>query len=81
MKLKIAGDLQQRIEQLLSILNPEFRENKKEGCFEVTFTVADARYLCMQLFQFGGKVEIVEPGEVRDVMVGMLEEGMGVYRR
>jgi len=70
-----------RIEQILSILEPDIIETDGGKNYEASFTVSDDYYLCKQLFLYGKEVEIVEPPEIRELMITMLEESLGVYRR
>jgi predicted DNA-binding transcriptional regulator YafY len=37
-------------------------------------------YLCKQLFMYGVKVEILEPKELRDLMIDMLKKSLSVYK-
>ncbi|MFW5861523.1 MAG: WYL domain-containing protein [Spirochaetota bacterium] len=67
-----------KLEQFLSILEPEFVEKDEHTC-EVTFSASDDIYLCKQLFMYGKDVEIIQPIELREKMTQMLNSCMKVY--
>jgi hypothetical protein len=67
------------IEQVISILEPEIIEVEKDEAYEARFTCSDDLYLCKQLFLYGKEVEILEPKELRETMMRMLSETLGVY--
>jgi hypothetical protein len=79
MKIRFDRDLLPVMEQILGILEPEITEDDGGEHYQASFTVSDDRYLCKQLFLYGGRVEILEPKEMRDLMIKMLRESMGVY--
>ena len=68
------------MEQFLGIVEPEITYFDEGNYYEARFSVSDDLYLCKQLFMYGKEVEIIEPKEMRDLMVKMLKESMGVYK-
>jgi len=78
-KIRFTEKVYPRIEQILSILEPKITEITGERKYEASFSVSDDYYLCKQLFLYGKEVEIIGPPEIRDLMVRMLEESLGVY--
>lgn len=78
-KLRFDRDLRIVMEYILEVLEPDIREVEGQDCCIASFTVTDDQYLCKQLFLYGNKVEILEPRELRDMMVCMLKESMAVY--
>lgn len=79
--LRFDKDIRIVMEQILGILEPEITPINDGNQFEARFSISDDRYLCKQLFLYGNKVEILEPKELRDLMVEMLKESMGVYKQ
>lgn len=77
--LRFDKDLRIVMEQILGILDPDMQNVEGTDCCTATFSVSDDQYLCKQLFLYGKKVEILEPKEMRDLMVTMLKESMGAY--
>lgn len=69
------------IDQVISILEPKIIEIQKEEIFEASFSTTDDLYICKQLFLYGKEVEILEPKEMRDIMIRMLNESLGVYNK
>ena len=69
-----------QIDQVLSILEPEVKEIDGGEAFEARFTVSDNTYLCKQLFLYGSDVEIIEPLDLRERMVKMLEDSLSIYQ-
>ena len=78
-KIKFKKDMMGIIEQMLGFLDPMIEEmDGGEEC-EARFDVSDCKYLCKQLFLYGKRVEIVEPPELRLMMIDMLKESMKIY--
>mgnify|MGYP006283561471 CR=1 FL=1 len=77
-KIRYNKRIHVQLEQVLSILEPDFKELDEKTC-QFTFSVSDDLYLCKQLFMYGKDVEIVEPIELRELMMRMLREGLSVY--
>ena len=79
MKIRFKKDMMGIIEQMLGFLDPIIEEiDDSEEC-EARFDVSDCKYLCKQLFLYGNRVEIVEPPELRLMMIDMLKESMKIY--
>lgn len=78
-KIRFDKDLRIVMEQILGVLEPDIREVEGSDCCTAAFTVSDDQYLCKQIFLYGKKVEILEPKELRELMISMLKESMGVY--
>ncbi|HPI89390.1 MAG TPA: WYL domain-containing protein [Spirochaetota bacterium] len=78
-RLRYANSRMNQMEQFLGILEPQITKSDDGEWFEARFTVSDDQYLCKQLFMYGKDVEILEPGELRDLMIDMLKESAGVY--
>ena len=78
-KIRFKKNILEIMEQVLSILEPEVKELDGGNEFEADFTVSDDKYLCKQLFLYGGDVEILEPKELRETMISMLTESVSVY--
>lgn len=80
--IKYKKEIYDHIDQIISILDPKITELKDDGTYDfmAKFSASDDRYLCKQLFIFGNRVELVEPRELRDLMIHMLEESRGVYK-
>ncbi len=76
--IRYGEDMHPKMEQVLSILEPDIHK-LDDGRREARFSVADGQYLCKQLFLYGRNVEIVEPPELRDMMIGMLRESLAAY--
>jgi hypothetical protein len=79
-KLRYSKAVANQMEQFLGILEPEISALNGGDQFEARFSVSDDMYLCKQLFLYGKEVEVLEPKEMRELMIGMLKESMGVYR-
>lgn len=77
-KIRFKKSILLKIEDLLSSLDDCIITERPEH-YEAQFQIYDNVELCKQLFYFGGAVEIVEPGELRDGMKRMLEESLGKY--
>ena len=79
--IKYKKEIFDHIDQIISILDPNITELKENDTYDysATFNASDDRYLCKQLFIFGNKVELVEPKELRGLMIEMIEESRGVY--
>jgi hypothetical protein len=77
--LRFEKGLRMVMEQMLGVLEPDIREIAGTDSCTASFTVSDDRYLCKQLFLYGGRVEVLEPKEMRDLMVEMLRDCMSVY--
>ncbi len=73
--------VQSRVEQLFSGIEIETRVLKADELYESSFTVADIKNLCKELFFFGREVEIIKPKSLRDTMMAMIKESMEVYER
>jgi len=67
------------MEQFLGILEPEIITLNDGEQYEARFTVSDDLYLCKQLFMYGKNVEVLEPKELRELMISMLNESIKVY--
>jgi len=78
-RIRFSRAIANSMEQFLGILEPEVTSLNNGDQFEARFTVSDDLYLCKQLFMYGKEVEILEPKELRELMVGMLKESVGVY--
>ncbi|MGV7929262.1 MAG: helix-turn-helix transcriptional regulator [Spirochaetota bacterium] len=78
--LRFHEKLLRTMEDNLSILEPDIRADGAHH-YRASFTVADDRFLCKQLFLYGGDVEILEPPGLRKTMIAMLEESMAAYRK
>ncbi len=78
-KIRFDKDLRIVMEQILGVLEPDIREVEGTDCCTAAFTVSDDQYLCKQLFLYGNKVEILEPKELRDLMINMLKQSMNNY--
>ena len=78
-KIRYVKDLHSQIDQIISNLKVEIKDVKGSNKYEALFTVTDDRYLCSQLFLYGDRIEIIEPVELRETMVKMLEESLGMY--
>jgi len=79
MKIKYEKAVAKQMDQFLGILEPDIKSLDGGERFEASFTVSDDLYLCKQLFMYGGNVEILEPKEMRELMISMLKESMEVY--
>lgn len=78
-KIRYSKAVANQMDQFLGILEPDIKSFDNGERFEASFTVSDDLYLCKQLFMYGGNVEILEPKEIRELMISMLKESMGVY--
>ncbi len=78
-KIRFDRDINNTMEQILSILEPDIKEIEDGNRFEASFTISDDRYLCKQLFLYGDQVEILEPPELRKIMIEMLRESLAAY--
>ncbi|MFC1670044.1 WYL domain-containing protein [Spirochaetota bacterium] len=78
-KIKYDNSIKNQIDQVISILEPTESNVEGEDKSIASFTVSDEMYLCMRLFLYGDKVEILEPKEMRDTMIKMLEKSSKVY--
>ncbi len=67
------------IDQVISILEPKITEIVKDELYEASFSTTDDLYICKQLFLYGKDVEILEPREMREIMISMLRQSMSVY--
>jgi len=79
-RIRFTRNVLSMIEQVISILEPDITEIEKDAIYEARFTSADDLYLCKQLFLYGKDVEILEPKELRDTMIRMLEETLAAYK-
>ena len=79
-KIRFDKDLRIVMEQILGVLEPEIKDIESEDCCIASFSITDDQYLCKQLFLYGKKVEILEPEELRKLMINMLKESVGVYK-
>ena len=79
MKIRYKKTAAANIEDLISPLNPVKIPHENGEQFEAEFIIDDYRFLCKQLFMYGKNVEIISPPEVRQTMVTMLKESLGVY--
>lgn len=79
-KIRFARDIYAMIYDILSILEPQYTEHQDGDYFEADFTISDDKYLCMQLFLYGDRVEILEPLELKRTMMEMLEKSISVYK-
>ena len=52
-----------------------------DGRLEVSFTAGGLREMAWHLFRWGSEVEIVSPPELRDLLVGMLQESLASHLR
>jgi WYL domain-containing protein len=78
-KLKFSKDLTPVLEDILSGI-----EHSISDCDDyciARFIISDDAYLCKQLLLYGKSVEILEPADLREKMVSMLRESLGVYER
>jgi hypothetical protein len=78
--IEYSKDIQNPIEQFLSIVEPKIVDIDHGKRFQAEFRVSDAVYLCKQLFLYGSNVKIVKPVEIRDMMVDMLNDSLTVYK-
>ncbi len=69
------------IDQVISILEPKITEIEKDELYEACFSTTDDLYICKQLFLYGKDVEILEPPEMREIMINMLRQSMSVYEK
>jgi hypothetical protein len=81
MKIRYSKTSSAPIESLISPLDPEIKSGKKENWLEAEFVIDDYLYLCKQLVFHGKNVEILSPPEVRQAMINMLKESLGVYEK
>ena len=68
------------IENIIATLNPVIHQ-ENDNWYKATFSISDYLYLCKQLVLYGNKVEIVSPYKVRQAMIEMLKESLGVYQQ
>ncbi|MCU0822221.1 MAG: WYL domain-containing protein [Spirochaetes bacterium] len=78
-KIKFAKEVYTALYDVLGILDPKYTEIKGGAYYTAEFAVSDDRYLCMQLFLHGNKVEILEPFELKKTMADMLKSSISVY--
>ncbi len=78
-RLRYTKAIANPMEQFLGILEPEISAIENGEKFEARFTVSDDLYLCKQLFMYGKNVEVLEPKELRELMISMLNESIKVY--
>ncbi|HOW83936.1 MAG TPA: WYL domain-containing protein [Spirochaetota bacterium] len=78
-RIRYSSAIENPMEQFLSIIDPVIEKSPDGAWIEARFNVSDDRYLCKQLFMYGRDVEILEPKELREEMVKMLKESLGVY--
>lgn len=76
--IEFDGEIRERIEEIISILEPEIEE-KEENIWTAKFSISDDQYLCKQLFVFGNRIKIIEPKNLKNKMIGMLKESLSVY--
>lgn len=81
MRIRFTRRVLPMIDQALSVLEPKIVEIEKDEVYEARFSTTDDLYICKQLFLYGDDVEILEPREMREIMIGMLKKSMGVYER
>lgn len=79
MKIKYSKAVSAPIESLISPLDPDIKSVKNGTWFEAEFVIDDYLYLCKQFVFHGKNVEIISPPEVRQAMIKMLKESLGVY--
>jgi hypothetical protein len=77
--IQFSEDIYSQIDQVISILDPVIKKNKKDGWLEASFKISDDLYLCKQLFQYGNQVEILKPKALQNKMIKMLRESLSVY--
>lgn len=78
-RIRYNSSVSRQIEHLISVLDPEITEFKKEDYYEASFAISDDMNLCKELFLHGDKVEILEPARLRDTMKEMLVESLKLY--
>jgi len=80
--IRFSSTLMPEIEQMLSILEPVAftTGSSSPDMYEASFNISDDIYLCRQLFQFGSRVEILEPPSLREMMIGMLKQSLSTYQ-
>ncbi|HPS57648.1 MAG TPA: WYL domain-containing protein [Spirochaetota bacterium] len=69
------------IESIISPLDPETILVEEGKWFEAEFSIADYLFLCKQFVIYGSNVEILSPPDVRNAMINMLKESLGVYEK
>ena len=79
MRIRFTRRVLPMIDQAISVLEPKIIEIEKDEIFEARFSTTDDLYICKQLFLYGNDVEILEPREMREIMIGMLKKSMSVY--
>ncbi len=77
--IRYTKNAQSRIEQLFSAIEVKTETLEDNERYQMSFTIADINNLCKELFFFGKEVEIVKPAALRERMVAMLRESLGVY--
>lgn len=81
MRIRFTRRVLPMIDQAISVLEPKIVEIEKDEVYEARFSTTDDLYICKQLFLYGDDVEILEPREMREIMIGMLKKSMSVYER
>ncbi len=81
MRIRFTRRVLPMIDQAISVLEPKIVEIEKDNIFEASFSTTDDLYICKQLFLYGDDVEILEPQEMRKIMIGMLKKSMSVYKK
>ena len=81
MRIRFTRRVLPMIDQAISVLEPKIVEIEKDEVYEARFSTTDDLYICKQLFLYGNDVEILEPREMREIMIGMLKKSMSVYER
>ena len=79
-RIKFAKEIYTAIYDVLGILDPKYTEVEGGAYYLAEFAVSDDRYLCMQLFLHGSKVEILEPADLRKTMTDMLKNSLVIYK-
>lgn len=81
MKIRYAKHSANIIESIISPLDPLIKPAETKEWFESAFFITDYIYLCKQLVLYGNEVEILSPPHVRQAMINMLKESLGVYEK
>lgn len=78
-KIRYSKKIKNTIENIICILDPVTGTDEKGDWFESTFNITDYLYLCKQFVLYGKDVKILSPPHVRQAMIDMLKESLGVY--
>jgi hypothetical protein len=79
--IEFTKDVQNPVEQFLSIVEPRITLLSGGEKFRAEFKASDTEYLCKQLLTYGKNVEIIQPKEIRNMLVDMLKESLAVYEK